>query len=160
MLSSDDTARQRTRPFQVLREVYVNQRIQLRCSHDNLALVTGSFEGVGLLLREDKFVALRVTPVETIPTSLQGFADLCSTGSWLCIQRSQPDCLFVVESAECVAVVPLVAVPESIADYARMCYIFSLQAFGAAVPVDYAYPTLISIRELIADTSAQDNLFN
>lgn len=134
----------------------MDHSLSFKCDIRRIDVVVGPPYGAVLLLREAKFVAIGVNPIDELPTSAEGYAYLCAVGAWVVIQAAQPDFLFVVDKSECIATVPLTAVPEAIAERAVLCYAFATKAFGGDYPTGFAVPPLISAASLLDDTTPGD----
>lgn len=130
----------------------MDSTINFKCDPRTLDLVVGEPYGAVLLLREAKFVAISVNPIDMLPGTLEGYYILCAHGAWIGIHIEKPDHLFVVDKSECIAVVPLTAVPETIADRAVLCYAFASKAFGDDYPEGFVVPPIISVATMLDDT--------
>lgn len=131
----------------------MSDTIVFACNTQNLDLIVGEPYGAVLLLRESKFIALGVNPIDVLPEDADGYYALCAMGAWVGIHIKRPDHLFVVDRSTCIAVVPLTSVPEAIADRARLCYAFASKAFGGDYPEGFVVPPVISVARLLDGTS-------
>ena len=134
----------------------MDHTLSFKCDITHIDVVVGPPYGAVLLLRESKFVAIGVNPVDELPASAEGYAYLCAEGAWVVIQAAQPDFLFVVDKSECIATVPLTAVPEAIAERAVLCYAFATKAFGGDYPAGFVVPPLIPATTLLDETTPGD----
>ena len=137
-------------------DITMDNTIHFTCDPRALGLVVGEPYGAVLLLREAKFIAIGVNPIDMLPSTIEGYYILCSQGSWIGIHIEKPDHLFVVDKSECIAVVPLTAVPEAIADRAVLCYAFASKAFGGDYPDGFVVPPIVPVATLLDDTGSGD----
>ncbi len=134
----------------------MDNTLVFKCDPNKLHLVVGEPYGAVLLLREEKFVAIGVNPIDVLPSSAEGYYTLCAHGAWVGIHIERPDHLFVLDDSTCIAAVPLTSVPEVIADRAVLCYAFASKAFGGDYPDGFVVPPLIPVATLLDDAGAGD----